>query len=209
MAKKCCVPECFSYLHTHILVHRFPTNIERAELWRQLVDNPQLETYPVEELNKRYSICTNHFRMDDYKSFTRKLKNGAVPTLNLPNFNEDKASLIAKSLTLPSCSGVKRNRNRLLSDESCPTTSSTVSSESGISSPSNLSTDFEDIPQMKKITRSFKKAKNCSRAYHKYLYIMDRSSSDNSDCECEAMNRRSESCSPAHVTKKNSNTTNK
>lgn len=203
MAKKCCVPECYSYKERHILVHRFPTNSEKAELWRKLVENPQLHTHPVEELSKRYSICTNHFRMDDYKSFSRKLKPDAHPSLNLPNVDEQNAKLIASAWTfrIPT-TGIKRKRNSVFSDE-LSTSTSVISSESGISSPSNFSTDFEDMSPVVKITRSFKKEKNCSRAYHKYLCNnLNGDISDNSDCECEAINDRSHSCSPAYGIKK-------
>lgn len=73
------------------LVHKFPSDKERAELWRKIANVPDLYQYSIEEVRKKMFICSKHFAKRDYKHMeSRSLNKTAIPTLHLRiNDNED------------------------------------------------------------------------------------------------------------------------
>lgn len=66
------------------LVHKFPMDNERAESWRRAIALPHLEQLTMNEIRKKYFICSRHFRKCDYKnSESRSLNTTAYPRLLL------------------------------------------------------------------------------------------------------------------------------
>lgn len=64
--RKCIVLTCGDTKSS--LVHKFPTDNEKANKWRQLVNNPLLNGLPIETVRKKYFICSIHFKPSDYKN---------------------------------------------------------------------------------------------------------------------------------------------
>lgn len=74
----CCEGEKFD------LVHKFPTDRERAELWRRIIGVSELIHQDIDSIRGKYFVCTRHFRDSDYKNkFSRSLNITANPSLNL------------------------------------------------------------------------------------------------------------------------------
>lgn len=66
----------------------FPKNILIGCLWLKAMKNPALIDMPYASVRKRqYRVCRFHFSDDCWRAgyATLKLKDGAVPTLNLPD----------------------------------------------------------------------------------------------------------------------------
>lgn len=80
--RMCLMPACRGQRRD--LVHKFPMNNARAELWRQLINDPQLTLEPLDSIRKKRFICNRHFRQQDYKNVeSRSLNSTAVPSLLL------------------------------------------------------------------------------------------------------------------------------
>ncbi|XP_062549842.1 uncharacterized protein LOC134214500 [Armigeres subalbatus] len=74
----CCQGEKFE------LVHKFPTDRERAQLWKTILAIPELAPLDVDIIRGRYFVCSRHFRIADYKNkLSRSLNVTANPSLNL------------------------------------------------------------------------------------------------------------------------------
>ncbi|XP_055610536.1 uncharacterized protein LOC129757360 [Uranotaenia lowii] len=74
----CCQGEKFE------LVHKFPSDRERAELWKSILNIPELRPLDVDVIRGRYFVCSRHFRDADYKNkLSRSLNVTANPSLNL------------------------------------------------------------------------------------------------------------------------------
>lgn len=76
----CIIPLCKN--ERFDLVHKFPTDNQRAEEWRRAINLPEINNLPLDLLRKR-TICSKHFRKEDYKNIeSRSLNKTAVPSLN-------------------------------------------------------------------------------------------------------------------------------
>lgn len=74
----CCQGEKFE------LVHKFPSDRERAELWKTILNVPELGPLDVDTIRGRHFVCSRHFRDSDYKNkISRSLNVTANPSLNL------------------------------------------------------------------------------------------------------------------------------
>lgn len=66
------------------LVHKFPMDNERAEIWRDILNIPELNQLSLDHIRKRYFICSQHFPKTDYKNCeSRSLNKTAYPRLHL------------------------------------------------------------------------------------------------------------------------------
>lgn len=76
----CLIPLCKN--ERFDLVHKFPMDNHRAEEWRRAINLPEINNISLDLLRKR-TICSKHFRRDDYKNIeSRSLNKTAVPSLN-------------------------------------------------------------------------------------------------------------------------------
>ncbi|XP_058830928.1 uncharacterized protein LOC131689690 [Topomyia yanbarensis] len=76
----CCQGERFE------LVHKFPSDRDRAELWKTILAVPELRDLDTDIIRGKYFVCTRHFRDSDYKNkLSRSLNITANPSLNLYN----------------------------------------------------------------------------------------------------------------------------
>uniref|UniRef100_A0AAG5DFJ6 Trimethyllysine dioxygenase, mitochondrial n=1 Tax=Anopheles atroparvus TaxID=41427 RepID=A0AAG5DFJ6_ANOAO len=83
----CCVPCCKNEKFS--LVHKFPSDNERAERWRRALAIDNFIGLPIEVIRKRYYVCSRHFRDSDYKNkASRSINTTAVPSINLFALNE-------------------------------------------------------------------------------------------------------------------------
>ncbi|XP_058460482.1 trimethyllysine dioxygenase, mitochondrial [Malaya genurostris] len=74
----CCQGERFE------LVHKFPSDRDRAELWKSILAVPELRDVDVDIIRGKYFVCSRHFRDSDYKNkLSRSLNITANPSLNL------------------------------------------------------------------------------------------------------------------------------
>lgn len=86
--KLCALPTCKGKRYD--LVHKFPMNNERAQQWIDVIDLPDLKELPIEQVRKRFFICSKHFRPQDYKNCeSRSLNTTAYPRLLLKLDNDD------------------------------------------------------------------------------------------------------------------------
>ncbi|GAB0095588.1 gamma-butyrobetaine dioxygenase [Sergentomyia squamirostris] len=86
--RACCVPVCKG--ERFDLVHKLPMNTERAEIWIESLDVPELKKHSVESLRKRIFVCCRHFRKQDYKNAeSRCLNKTAVPSINLKDLENE------------------------------------------------------------------------------------------------------------------------
>lgn len=93
----CIMPPCYGKRYD--LVHKFPTDNNRAELWRQIVNVPDLYNHSIEEIRKRMYICSKHFAKRDYKHMeSRSLNKTAIPTLYLKIGDEEPPSNHSENL---------------------------------------------------------------------------------------------------------------
>ncbi|XP_035905202.1 uncharacterized protein LOC118509122 [Anopheles stephensi] len=85
--RSCCVPCCKDEKFS--LVHKFPSDNERAEQWRRVLGIDSFIGLPIEIIRKRYYICSRHFRDSDYKNkASRSINITAVPSINLVTLND-------------------------------------------------------------------------------------------------------------------------
>lgn len=83
----CIIPLCKN--ERFDLVHKFPMDNQRAEEWRRAINIPEINSLPLHLLRKR-TICSKHFRREDYKNIeSRSLNKTAVPSLHFTE-NDDK-----------------------------------------------------------------------------------------------------------------------
>lgn len=76
----CLIPLCKN--ERFDLVHKFPMDNQRAEEWRRAINIPEINSLSLDLLRKR-TICSKHFRKEDYKNVeSRSLNKTAVPSLN-------------------------------------------------------------------------------------------------------------------------------
>lgn len=82
--RACLMPSCSGKRFD--LVHKFPMDNERAEMWRTIVNVPDLFNYSIDHLRKRMFLCSKHFHQTDYKNTeSRSLNKTAIPSLFLNN----------------------------------------------------------------------------------------------------------------------------
>ncbi|XP_052896220.1 uncharacterized protein LOC128303335 [Anopheles moucheti] len=85
--RSCCVPCCKD--EKFPLVHKFPSDNERAEQWRRVLGIDGFIGLPIDIIRKRYYICSRHFRDTDYKNkASRSINVTAVPSINLITLND-------------------------------------------------------------------------------------------------------------------------
>lgn len=101
MVRRCPVGNCRETDHT-ILAHRFPHNLEIAKKWQETLN---LQEYSVDELFKKFVVCTKHFKASAYRNeISNSLNTTALPNL-LKNTENER---IVKT-----CQGAKVDRNLL------------------------------------------------------------------------------------------------
>lgn len=90
--KSCVLPICRGKRYD--LVHKFPMDSERAEQWLEIIKLPELNGISLEQIRKRYFICSKHFRKQDYKNCeSRSLNKTAIPRLHITsNENIDQSN---------------------------------------------------------------------------------------------------------------------
>lgn len=103
----CIIPLCKN--ERFDLVHKFPSDNQRAEEWRRAINLPEINNMPLDLLRKR-TICSKHFRKEDYKNIeSRSLNKTAIPSLN---FRHEK--IFAKEIvgvdTLMGCPILMQNK---------------------------------------------------------------------------------------------------
>lgn len=104
--RACLMPSCNGKRFD--LVHKFPMDNERAEMWRAVVNVPDLFNYSIDHLRKRMFLCSKHFHPTDYKNTeSRSLNKTAMPSLFLndlqseaPNISQQRASESLPTTTL-------------------------------------------------------------------------------------------------------------
>lgn len=80
--RRCVMPSCRD--ERFDLVHKFPMDNERAEEWCRIINVPELTNLTMDQLRKRYFVCSKHFRKEDYKNCeSRSLNKTAYPSLFL------------------------------------------------------------------------------------------------------------------------------
>ncbi|ETN62222.1 epsilon-trimethyllysine 2-oxoglutarate dioxygenase [Anopheles darlingi] len=85
--RACCVPCCNR--EKQELVHKFPADNERAEQWVKILNVADFEGLPIDNIRKRFFVCTRHFRDSDYKNKASRCINiTAVPSLNLKELTD-------------------------------------------------------------------------------------------------------------------------
>lgn len=85
MVRNCVIDDCRESDLT-ILTHRFPKSDENTALWRQSL---RLNHFSIEDLQKRWVVCTKHFASNAYRNpNSSSLNTNAVPNLlaNEDNF---------------------------------------------------------------------------------------------------------------------------
>ncbi|XP_055535607.1 uncharacterized protein LOC129724615 [Wyeomyia smithii] len=86
--RPCVVPCCQG--ERSDLVHKFPSDKDRAETWRSILSIPELQKFDLDTIRGRYFVCTRHFRDSDYKNkLSRSLNVTANPSLNLFALNDE------------------------------------------------------------------------------------------------------------------------
>uniref|UniRef100_U5ENH1 Protein aael aael010811 aedes aegypti n=1 Tax=Corethrella appendiculata TaxID=1370023 RepID=U5ENH1_9DIPT len=84
MGRICIVHNCEENENT-TLIHRFPKPIPSAEKWQKIL---KLEKYSIDDLLKKYAVCTKHFTKDSYRNpISRQLNKTAVPHLS-PEYDD-------------------------------------------------------------------------------------------------------------------------
>uniref|UniRef100_A0A182NMB1 Trimethyllysine dioxygenase, mitochondrial n=1 Tax=Anopheles dirus TaxID=7168 RepID=A0A182NMB1_9DIPT len=112
--RACCVPCCKDEKFS--LVHKFPSDNERAEQWRRVLGIDNFIGLPIDIIRKRYFVCTRHFRDVDYKNkVSRSINVTAVPSINL------------QALTNPE--GLNRDVNRVPPEGTLPLGATLVKEE--------------------------------------------------------------------------------
>lgn len=97
MVRRCCVQGCINSDRT-ILAHRFPKTDSMIIQWQKSLD---LQRYSLEDLRKRFVVCTKHFSATSYRNEASNcLNTTAVPTLceNICNERSQK-DLLKRAIT--------------------------------------------------------------------------------------------------------------
>ncbi|XP_050096184.1 trimethyllysine dioxygenase, mitochondrial [Anopheles aquasalis] len=85
--RACCVPCCKR--EKLELVHKFPADNERAAQWVKILNVAEFDGLPIDNIRKRFFVCTRHFRDSDYKNKASRCINiTAVPSLNLKGLTD-------------------------------------------------------------------------------------------------------------------------
>lgn len=80
--RACLMPSCKGKRFD--LVHKFPMDNERAEMWRTIINVPDIFNFSIDQLRKRMFLCSKHFHKTDYKNVeSRSLNKTAMPSLFL------------------------------------------------------------------------------------------------------------------------------
>lgn len=80
--RSCIVPTCAG--RRYELVHKFPRDDPRAEVWRERINNPILFTHSLQEIRKKWFVCGRHFRPNDYiNPVSHNINKTAIPSLFL------------------------------------------------------------------------------------------------------------------------------
>lgn len=84
MRKVCIVPGCFSNARTP--AHQFPKDPDRRLLWLQSLKLENIE-HAISAARQKIRVCYKHFNDNDYiySVNRRKLKDNAIPCLNIPD----------------------------------------------------------------------------------------------------------------------------
>lgn len=78
MVRRCPVGVCRETDQT-ILAHRFPMKLDMANQWRDALN---LKEFSIDELQKKFVICTKHFKPSSYRNeISNSLNTTAVPNL--------------------------------------------------------------------------------------------------------------------------------
>lgn len=94
--RPCAIPLCHG--ERFDLVHKFPMDNERASAWLRMINVPELNGLPLDQLRKKYFICSKHFRKIDYKNCeSRSLNQTAYPRLYLNAEQTDAAETVDAS----------------------------------------------------------------------------------------------------------------
>ncbi|XP_055318268.1 trimethyllysine dioxygenase, mitochondrial-like [Sitodiplosis mosellana] len=97
--KLCALPTCKGKRYD--LVHKFPMNNERAQQWIDIIDLPELKKLPIDQVRKRFFICSKHFRPQDYKNCeSRSLNTTAYPRLLLKLTDEEATEPCPQSVSV-------------------------------------------------------------------------------------------------------------
>lgn len=81
------------------LVHKFPMDNMRSEMWRTIINHPQINNLSMDVIRRRYFICSRHFRPQDYKhAESRSLNVTALPSLLLHRYSYDTDSVCEEEL---------------------------------------------------------------------------------------------------------------
>lgn len=85
--RACCVPCCKR--EKQELVHKFPADNDRAAQWVKILNVADFDGLPIDNIRKRFFVCTRHFRDSDYKNKASRCINiTAVPSLNLKDLTD-------------------------------------------------------------------------------------------------------------------------
>lgn len=64
--RKCIVLTCRDKKSS--LVHKFPSDNNKARKWIELINNKVLNDLSIESVRKRFFVCSIHFKLSDYKN---------------------------------------------------------------------------------------------------------------------------------------------
>lgn len=85
MVRRCCVQGC-PESDKSIIAHRFPKTASMAVKWQEALD---LQRLTLDELQKRFVVCTKHFSASSYRNeLSNCLNTTAIPSLNQNLCNE-------------------------------------------------------------------------------------------------------------------------
>ncbi|CAH1725029.1 unnamed protein product [Aphis gossypii] len=88
-SKQCVVVDCdTSYRDTITLRHRFPRDEPTFNIWVERSGNPHLLNLSIDDVYKSFIMCDKHFASSCKSPGCKKLIKTAVPTLNLPHYND-------------------------------------------------------------------------------------------------------------------------
>jgi THAP domain len=85
MVRRCIAKEC-KESDISILSHRFPKTLEIASKWQKAL---KLDKYSINDLQKKFVVCTKHFSPKSYRNeISNSLNTTAIPNLNDNEDNE-------------------------------------------------------------------------------------------------------------------------
>ncbi|XP_016658545.1 uncharacterized protein LOC107883315 isoform X1 [Acyrthosiphon pisum] len=110
--KVCAINHCKNDLsgQQRLSFHSFPKDVHISQKWVKFANNSRINevmrTFGHLHLSLNYSICSNHFKPEDFVpnrgSSRRLLKYGVVPSLNLPVTSPPLAKPLLKTKKLTS-----------------------------------------------------------------------------------------------------------